>query len=43
MKRRLALAFAVVLCAAIGGGVWLAREAFARAELDFAEGDRDRL
>ena len=33
MKRRLALAFAVVLCAAIGGGVWLAREAFARAEL----------
>ena len=33
MRRRLALAFAVVLCAAIGGGVWLAREAFSRAEL----------
>ncbi len=33
MRRRLALAFAVVLCAAIGGGVWLAREAFAHAEL----------
>ncbi len=33
MRRRLALAIAVVLCAAIGGGVWLAREAFARAEL----------
>jgi penicillin-binding protein 1C len=33
MKRRLALAFIVVLCTAIGGGGWLAREAFARAEL----------
>jgi penicillin-binding protein 1C len=33
MRPRLALAFALVLCAAIGGGVWLAREAFSRAEL----------
>jgi penicillin-binding protein 1C len=33
MRRRLALAFAVVLCAVIGGGAWLAREAFSRAEL----------
>jgi penicillin-binding protein 1C len=33
MRRRLALAVAVALCAAIGGGVWLAREAYARAEL----------
>jgi penicillin-binding protein 1C len=33
MRRRIALAFALVLCAAIGGGVRLAREAFARAEL----------
>ncbi len=33
MRRRLALALAVVLCAAIGGGLWLAREAFSRAEL----------
>src|SRR5208337_2842111 len=33
MRRRLALAVAVALCAAIGGGVWLAREAYSRAEL----------
>jgi len=33
MRRRFALAVAIVLCGAIGGGVWLAREAFARAEL----------
>ena len=33
MRRRLAPAFAVVLCLAVGGGVWLAREAFFRAEL----------
>ncbi len=33
MRRRLALAVAIVLCGAIGGGVWLGREAFARAEL----------